>query len=390
MKIAVIGVQKIPSRQGGIERYCQELYPKIVERGHHVDLFIRPEHHQQSWFSIYFYRQIRVITLAFVSNKRLNLLFNSALSTILATFGNYDVIHIQGVKAGWICWFPQLFSDSKIIVTSHELDCRYHLYPKSWRWLFSRIEKTAITNADEVIVLSKALGQYYQQKYQISPHHIPNGPGTYIEISNEFNYGKTLGLKQNKYLLCIGQLIPENQPDLLLEAFQKIPSNDHKLLIVGEIGSSVKYAIELLATAKQRQDIIFINKIRGGHLAEIIRGAALMVCPGTGLDLGQSMTILEAMREGIPVLASDHPVHRELLGKNRGLLFELGNLSSLVTKLEYALRELLVMQGMAQLAQSYTTIYHNWDRITYGNLFLYLKATSKTRITPVDYQAENS
>ena len=390
MKIAVIGVQRISDKQGEIESYCQELYSKIVARGHQVDLFVRPESHQQSWFSIYFYRQIRFVALASLSNAQFNLLFNSAIGIIWATFGNYDVIHIQGVKAAWLSWLPRLFSRAKVIVTSHELDCRRQLYPQGLRWLCSWIEKTAITNTDEVTVVSKALGKYYQQKYQIRPRHIPNGPGTFVTANNKFDYGKTLGLKPKKYLLYVGRLIPENQPDLLLEAFQKIESDGYQLAIVGEIGRSVKYAVQLLAIAKKRQDIIFINQTKDRHLVEIIRQAGLMVCPGSGSDLGLSMTILEAMREGVPVLASDTPVHRELLGRDRGLLFQSGNLSSLITKLEYSFEEPLAMQGMAQQAQTYTTIYHNWDRITYGNLSLYLKATSKTQVSSVKYRALDS
>ncbi|WP_293031295.1 hypothetical protein [Moorena sp. SIO3I8] len=41
MKIAVIGAKGVPVKQGGIERYCTELYPRIVAQGHSVDLFAR-------------------------------------------------------------------------------------------------------------------------------------------------------------------------------------------------------------------------------------------------------------------------------------------------------------------------------------------------------------
>ena len=141
MKIAVVGVQGIPAKEGEIERYCQELYPEIVERGHQVDLFVRPTYHRQPWFSVYYYRQIRVIALASISHQGLNLFINSALSIIWATFSNYDVIHIQGIKSAWLSWFTQLFSPAKVIVTSHTLDCRPHLFPKGWRWYFLGLKK---------------------------------------------------------------------------------------------------------------------------------------------------------------------------------------------------------------------------------------------------------
>ena len=389
MKIAVIGVKGIPAKQEKIERYCQEFYPRIAVRGHQVDLFIDPKYHRQPWFSIYFYRNIRAIALASLPGKRLSLLLNSAFSTIWATFSNYDVIHIQGMAAAWFCWFPQLFSSSKVIITSHELDSRRYEWHQAFRWLLPWMERTAVKNADELIVVSKALGEYYQAKYHIRPRYIPDAPVTYpkIETAPEFRHGKALGLKPQKYLLYLGNLDAQNQPDLLLQAFQQVETNGYKLVIAGEIGASVEYAIELLAIAKKRQDIIFINQVRGEHLAEIVRGAALLVVPADNSDLGLPPTVLEAMREGTPVLANDTPVHRELLGNNRGLLFESGELSSLVAKLEYALCEPQQMKTIGHKAQTHIAIYHNWDRVTYGNLSMYLKVKLKTHVHPVRYRA---
>ena len=41
MKIAVIGAKGLPPKQGGIEHYCAEIYPRMVAQGHSVDLFAR-------------------------------------------------------------------------------------------------------------------------------------------------------------------------------------------------------------------------------------------------------------------------------------------------------------------------------------------------------------
>jgi glycosyltransferase involved in cell wall biosynthesis len=114
-------------------------------------------------------------------------------------------------------------------------------------------------------------------------------------------------------------------------------------------------------------------------LTEIVRGAGLLVAAGDSSDLGSSSSILEAMREGIPVVASDTFAHQELIATNRGLLFESGNLNSLTTELEYALSEPEILQAMAKQAQMYTIINHGWDRIIYGHLSVYLQATTKVR-----------
>ena len=79
------------------------------------------------------------------------------------------------------------------------------------------------------------------------------------------------------------------------------------------------------------------------------------------------------MKVGLPVLASDTAVHKEVIGKNRGLLFASGNRESLITQLRYALSQRMSLQKMAANAQTYVAINHNWDRVNYKHLFLYLK-----------------
>ena len=86
------------------------------------------------------------------------------------------------------------------------------------------------------------------------------------------------------------------------------------------------------------------------------------------------------MQEGIPILASDTIVHRQLLGSDRGLLFKSGQLDSLLTQLKYAISQPNVLREMAKQAQTYIAVNHNWDRITYKNLFLYLQLTTKMPI----------
>jgi glycosyltransferase involved in cell wall biosynthesis len=387
MKIAVIGVRGIPTKQGQIERYCQELYPKITIRGHQVDLFAQPQYHDQPWFSIYYYKSIKVIALLSLPGKKLDLFINSALNTIWATFGNYDVIHIHGLTSAWFAWFPQLFCQSKIIVTCQKLDYQKTQWRKTFHWFLPWIEKIAVNNVDELIVVSKGLKTYFSKKYNIDPLYLPNAPRSYVPSQPEFEYSKVLGLQSKQYILYLGKLTPENRPDLLIKAFQKLQPAGWQLVLAGGVDNSVNYTVELLKMVRRENNIIFTNEIRGCFLTEIVRGAGLLIAARDNSDLGASSSILEAMREGIPILASDTPAHQELIATNRGLLFESGNLNSLITQLEYALSEPDLLQAMAKQAQMYTTINHGWDRIIYGHLSVYIKATTKVKTQSPKYRA---
>lgn len=359
MKIAVIGVRGIPAKQGGIERYCQELYSRIVARGHRVDFFVQPKYHDHPWFSISYHQKIRVISLLSLPGKQIDYLVNSALNTIWATFGNYDVIHIHGIIAAWFAWFPQLFSAAKIVVTCHQLDCQKAKGDQTVSWLLPWVERIAVKNADQIIVLSKALGAYFSQNYDIHPCYIPIAPTSYQRTDTQLSHLKTLGLEKKQYFLYLGKLAPERRPDLLIRAFQQLQPSGWKLVLAGDISDSREYAVELLKMAQGQNNIIIINEIRENFLAEFVQGAGLLVVPA---NESLPLTILEAMGEGIPILASDTPGHRELISHNRGLLFKSEQLNSLISELEYALSQPDLLVAMAHRAQKYVAIKHNWGQ----------------------------
>ncbi|MEY2858946.1 MAG: hypothetical protein RLZZ74_3259 [Cyanobacteriota bacterium] len=382
MKIAVIGARGIPAKFGGIERYCQELYPQIVARGHEVDLYVQPSYHQQSWFSTFVYQKMKVITLLSLPGKRLSLL-NSALNTIWATFGNYDVIHLHGMIAAWFAWFPQIFSNSSVVVTFHQLESLGSDDTSSCRkllWLLPWLEKMAVKYADEIIVTTHELADYFIRKYAVYPHYIPNAPAKYKTDNSIFNQHcscrQAFGLEQQSYLLYFGSFEPNQRLDLLIEVFQKLKPRNWKLVLAGDISHSFPYTMNLLQMARQQENIVFTGEISGHLLEELVRDAGIFVEPSEGNNLSSSVAMLEAMQEGIPILASDIITHRQLLGCDRGLLFKAGQFDSLLVQLEYAMSRPNLLSAMTKKAQTYIAVNHNWDKVIYKNLFLYLQLTS--------------
>jgi glycosyltransferase involved in cell wall biosynthesis len=129
--------------------------------------------------------------------------------------------------------------------------------------------------------------------------------------------------------------------------------------------------------ARQQNNIIFTGEISGNFLTELVRGAGIFVEPSEGNNLSSSVGMLEAMREGIPIVASDTITNRKLIGRDRGLLFKAGQFDSLLIQLEYAMSRPNLLMTMAKKAQTYIAVNHNWDKVIYKNLFLYLQLTSK-------------
>jgi glycosyltransferase involved in cell wall biosynthesis len=380
MRIAVIGAKGLPAKQGGIEHYCQEMYPRMVERNHSVDLFARSSYLGSSWLEQYEYKGVRVISLPCLQLRGADAFFSSLLGAIAASSSQYDIIHFHALGPSVFSWLPKLASTAKVVVTCQGLDWQR----AKWGKISSRIlyagEQAAAKYADGIVVVSNELRSYFKQTYNRDTVYIPNGPARYAKTDGGFAYGTSLGLTRGKYITYVGRLVPEKRPDLLIEAFQKLNSPDWKLVLVGGTSDTDAFATQLFNLAANNPNIIFTGELRGEKLAEIVRGAGCFTLPS---DLeGLPLAMLEAMQEGIPIVASDIPAHQQLIGQERGLLFGAGDVAACARTLERAIAIPKVLAQMAIEAQKYVQLHHNWDDITTETLNVYKTLCKATKLFP--------
>jgi glycosyltransferase involved in cell wall biosynthesis len=377
MKIAVIGPKGLPPKQGGIEHYCAELYPRMVAQGHSVDMFARCSYTKKSWLQKSNFEGVQIISLPGLDLRGLDAFTTSAFASI-ATFGQqYDIIHFHALGPALFSSLSKFTSTAKIVVTCQGLDWQR----AKWGNISSRTilagEKAAVRFSDALIVVSKDLQSYYLDTYNRKTIYIPNAPAIYPESDPNFLYGTSLGLTQKRYILFLGRLVPEKRPDLLIDAFSRLKPAGWKLIFAGGVSDTKSYVSELLDKIASNPDVVFAGELRGARLAEIVRGAGLFVLPS---DLeGLPLAMLEAMQEGIPVVGSDIPPHQQLLEKGRGMLFESGNLDSCIRSLDWAIHHPYKMAVMAKVAQNYVASNYNWEYITTENLRLYTSLLNPPR-----------
>jgi glycosyltransferase involved in cell wall biosynthesis len=383
MKIAVIGAKGLPPKQGGIEHYCAEVYPRMVARGHNVDLYARTSYTEDNWFGNSNYQGVRVISLPSFPKRGLDAFLSSALGALVTTGMQYDIIHFHALGPALFSSVARTFQSAKIVVTCQGLDWQR----AKWGNVSSRViltgERAAVRFAHEIIVVSEALQNYFSETYRRNTVYIPNAPASYPKSDENFTYGQNLGLTKGRYLLFLGRLVPEKRPDLLIKAFLRLNRADWKLVLAGGISDTKSYTSELLQIVASNPNVVFAGELRGVRLAEIVRGAGLFVMPS---DLeGLPLAMLEGMREGVPVLASDILPHQQLLGRERGVLFPQGDVEGCVQQLNWALNHPQELANMAANAQKYIQRNYSWEQITTDNLDVYqrlLRADSAIALEP--------
>jgi glycosyltransferase involved in cell wall biosynthesis len=373
MKIAVIGAKGLPPKQGGIEHYCAEVYPRMVAQGHSVDLFARTSYTDSHWGNSYDYQGVKVISLPGLAVRGVDAFITSALATILSTSryakSKYDIVHFHALGPSLFTCIPNLATSAKVVVTCQGLDWQRAKWGSFSSELIHMGERTAVRFADRIIVVSDALQNYFAQTYGRETIYIPNAPASYSNSDSNFGYGKLLGLQPGRYVLFLGRMVPEKRPDILVDAFSQLKPTGWKLVLAGGVSDTKSFTSQLLGKIAKNRDIVFAGELEGERLAEIMRGAGLFALPS---DLeGLPLAMLEAMREGVAVLASDIPPHQQLVGDDRGVLFTAGNLESCRQNLEWAIQNPQMLAEMAKKGQKHVQLNYSWESITFKTLQLY-------------------
>ena len=361
MRIAVIGAKGLPPRQGGIEHYCAEVFPKIVHAGHSVDLFAQSAYTGFPWHSRYQFQGVSVVTLPSLRINGFDTLFTSALASVISVKPCYDIVHFHALGPSLFSFLPRLVTTSKVVVTCHGLDWQRAKWGRVSSQLIRLGEKTAVRFAHEITVVSSDLQHYFSQTYDRQTVFIPNAPANYLDSDAAFPFVRSLGIEPEKYMVFLGRLVPEKCPDLLIQAFQALQAKNWKLVLVGGTGGNGAFPSKLYQLAAANPNIIFTGELRGTRLAEMIRGAGLFILP-SNLE-GAPLALLEAMRENVPIIASDIAAHRELIQMDRGLLFKKGDMFALKDALTWALSHPHEMTLMAQRAHKEIMLHHSWHRV---------------------------
>jgi glycosyltransferase involved in cell wall biosynthesis len=369
MKIAVIGAKGLPPTQGGIEHYCAEVCPRIADEKHSVTLFAQSSYTESPWADRYTYRGVNIRVLPSLGINGCDTFLSSALGATATVLGQYDVIHFHALGPSLFLPLPRLATQSKIVVTCHGLDWQREKWGKFSSSLIRAGERMAVRFAHEILVVSTELQDYFLRQYGRRTIYLPNAPAGYVTPKPALPYLSSLGLQPGKYIVFLGRLVPEKCPDLLIKAFQSLCPPTWKLVLVGGSGSSDAYTNSLYRLAANNSNILFTGALHGEKLAEMMTGAGLFVLP-SNLE-GSPLALLEAMREGIPCIASDIGPHQELLLPDRGILFGAGRLSELVQALTWALANREAMQAMAQQAQKHVQLHHCWNAVSTEILQIY-------------------
>lgn len=362
--------QKRLTREGGVEIVVKELCTRMAQKGCQMTCYNRSGHHvsgaEYDNNEKNEYSGIRQKSVLTIEKKGLAAVSSSFFAALHSAFGKYDVVHIHAEGPAFFSWIPKLFG-KRVIVTIHGLDWSREKWKSGFGAKFIRQgEKNAVKYADEIIVLSKGVQEYFVQSYNRKTHFIPNGVNRPAIRQPKLITDK-FGLTKNSYILFLGRLVPEKGIRYLVEAFKSVKT-DKKLVIAGGSSDTDEFAAELKKLAKDDDRILFTGFVQGQLLDELYSNAYLYTLPS---DLeGMPLSLLEAMSYGNCCLVSDIPECAEVV-EDKALIFKKSDINDLERKLQTACDHPELVEKLKSQAVDYICGKYNWDDVVDETMKLY-------------------
>ena len=369
LKIAMFG-HKRWSREGGVEIVVKELCTRMAQQGCEVTCYNRSGHHvsgaEYDDVDNTDYKGIIQKYVPTIEKKGLAAVSSSFFAALYSAFGKYDVVHIHAEGPAFFSWLPKMLG-KRVVVTIHGIDWQREKWQSGFGSKFIRQgEKNAVKYADEIIVLSKGVQDYFKDTYGRKTHFISNGVNR-PKIREAELITEKYGLTKNSYILFLGRLVPEKGIRYLVEAFKSVKI-DKKLVIAGGSSDTDSFMKELKELAKDDGRIIFTGFVQGQMLDELYSNAYIYTLPS---DLeGMPLSLLEAMSYGNCCLVSNILECTEVV-EDKALIFKKSDVSDLRERLQDACDHPEKVMQMKKQAADFICEKYNWDEVVKETMKLY-------------------
>lgn len=290
-RIAIIGTVGIPAKYGGFETLAEQLVTRLC----HEFMFTvfcskkaYPEAERERDNGV-----VKKIYLPFAANGLQSIIYD-VVSVIWGLFVA-DVLLVLGVSGALILPVVKLFSRKKIILHIDGLEWKRAKWNNIARKYLKLSEAVGVRFADVIIADNEEIRNHVRDSYKCEGVLIAYGGDHVItgEVSGRSSDG------QDKYAFSVCRIEPENNIEMILLAFSKMPSE--KLILVGNWFNS-SYSKMLYEKYSKYANLQLTPPIYDIKALNKLRGNCWMYIHGHSAG-GTNPSLVEAMCLELPVLA---------------------------------------------------------------------------------------
>ena len=363
LKIAILGTRGIPARYGGFETLADELSRRLVQRGHQVTVYCRrPFTRADDVFDA----RIRRVILPTVSSKYLDTLDHTLLAVLHVIFTDAKVLLICNVANSPWAWIPRLVGKPTVLNVDG-LDRKRRKWNFIGQSFLHFCEALSTFTPSRIVTDAKTVQKYYRDRYRTESEMIAYG----ADFQPGGTHFRDLGLSSERYILYVARLEPENNPELVINAYRNLDT-DWPLVIVGGNPYQPAYVDQLKSLSDRR--VVFTGPVYGEGHWSLQQNAGLFVFAG---EIGGiHPALVEAMAAGNAILYLDTASNRET-ALGCGVPFPHDE-TQLTTKLQQLISSPDHLESMRSEAREAAKKHYGWDAVIdkYESLFRSMLAAS--------------
>lgn len=352
MKIVVTGTRGIPNVMGGVETHCEELFPRIAEKGEDVTVIRRSNYVSDGMTE---WKGVRLVTLPSPKKKSFEAIIHTFRAINKAKKLGADILHIHAIGPALLVPYAKM-RGMNVVFTHHGPDYDRDKWGFAAKTILKLGEIMGCMFADEVIVISDVIKNLIARKYGRTEHvHLIYNGVPRPDICDYPKYFEELGIEKGKYILGMCRFVPEKNLHHLVEAFASLMRKENlgmKLVLAGDTDFEDGYSRGLKEMAR-KNDVVLTGFIKGRKLHSLLTNCRCYCLPSS--HEGLPIALLEAMSYKVPVVVSDIPANMEV-GLPKENYFPCGDVKVLAEKLHEVMSKPLV-------SVDYDMGKYDWDKI---------------------------
>ena len=363
MKIAIIGTRGIPNEYGGFEQFADVLSQGLASKGIDVTVYCSANHSYKQKQ----YNGVKLIHKYDPENKigTAGQFIYDLMCMLDARKRDFDIIYMLGYTSSSI-WQKLIYRKGAIVITNMDgLEWMRSKYKKPVQQFLKFAEKLAVNYSDYLVADSLGIQKYLLDKYRVTSTYHPYG--SYCFVNADENCLSKYKLQKYQYDILIARFEPENNIEMVLEAFH-LSNVKRELVLVGNYKHTA-FGLSMFEKYANDVRIKFMGAIYNQEDLNNLRFYSNLYYHGHSVG-GTNPSLLEAMGSHSLICYHNNDFNRAIV-ENEGFPFlnssELKNIIEVVNKQAH--------QNMIETNLNKIETVFKWDLIieNYLKYFISLK-----------------
>jgi phosphatidylinositol alpha-mannosyltransferase len=347
---------------GGVQAHVRDLAETLISRGHEVSV-LAPGDEDTPGLPSYVVAAGKAVPIPYngsVARLQFGLVSAARVRRWLRD-GRFDVVHVHEPAPPSLSLLTCMIHDGPLVGTFHVATTRSRFLS-----MFDTVLQPFLEKLSGRIAVSPAARQVIVEHLGADAVVIPNG----VAVSHFAGAPRLPGYPRvGGTIGFIGRYEePRKGMQVLIEALTRlVPARPDLRLLVAGRGDAAAFRDEL--PKRVRGSVELLGQVSDAEKAQLLRSVDLYCAPNTGQE-SFGVILLEAMAARTPVVASDIPAFRRVLGGAAGALFPVGDASALARTIGELLDDPARRQQLSELGAT-TVAPYDWQVIVTEVLRVY-------------------